>query len=214
MGMFATFMREGGVFMYLILVVSMMGTAIAVERIICLFFKYSADADMLWKKISKAIADNNIESAKSFCRGGAAPIARVFDKALQNCGKSERELQTAVDEVSLEVIPDIDKRVSYLAMLANIATLLGLLGTIQGLIQAFQAVGSADPTQKASILAGGISIALYTTAFGLVVAIPILIAYSILQSKAHRLVDDIDEFSIKIINLLSKSIGDRRGNVS
>ena len=112
------------------------------------------------------------------------------------------------------MIPDIDKRVSYLAMLANIATLLGLLGTIQGLIQAFQAVGSADPTQKASILAGGISIALYTTAFGLVVAIPILIAYSILQSKAHRLVDDIDEFSVKIINLLSKSFGDRRGNVS
>lgn len=214
MEMLATFMREGGVFMYLILVVSMIGTAIAVERIICLFFKYSADADSLWGKISKAVADNNIESAKSFCRGHAAPIARVFDKALQNHGKSERDLQTAVDEVSLEVIPDIDKRVSYLAMLANIATLLGLLGTIQGLIQAFQAVGSADPTQKASILAGGISIALYTTAFGLIVAIPILIAYSILQSKAHRLVDDIDEFSIKIINLLSKSVDDRRGNVS
>jgi len=214
MEMLATFMREGGVFMYLILVVSMMGAAIAVERIICLFFKYSVDADSLWKKISKAIADNNIESAKSFCRGHDAPIARVFDKALQNCGKGERELQTAVDEVSLEVIPDIDKRVSYLAMLANIATLLGLLGTIQGLIQAFQAVGSADPTQKASILAGGISIALYTTAFGLVVAIPILIAYSVLQSKAHRLVDDIDEFSVKIINLLSKGFGNRRDNAS
>src|SRR3990172_1375224 len=105
MEMLATFMREGGVFMYLILAVSMIGVAIAVERAICLFFKYSADADTLWRKISKAIADNNIEGARSFCRGHAAPIARVFDKALQSCGKDEREIQTAVDEVSLEVIP-------------------------------------------------------------------------------------------------------------
>lgn len=213
MEMLATFMREGGVFMYLILAVSMIGAAIAIERVICLFFKYSVDADALWKKVGKAIADNNIEGARNFCRGHDAPMARVFDKALQSGGKDERELQSAVDEVSLEVIPDIDKRVSHLAMLANISTLLGLLGTIQGLIQAFQAVGSADPTQKASILAGGISIALYTTAFGLVVAIPMLIAYSILQSKAHRLVDDIDEFSVKIINLLAKGMGDRRRDV-
>ncbi|MFZ3072078.1 MAG: hypothetical protein WA162_02400, partial [Thermodesulfobacteriota bacterium] len=84
MEMLATFMREGGVFMYLILAVSMIGAAITVERAICLFFKYSVDADVLWKKISKAIADNNIESARSFCRNHEAPMARVFDKALQH----------------------------------------------------------------------------------------------------------------------------------
>jgi len=101
-------------------------------------------------------------------------------------------------------VPAIDKRVSYLSTLANIATLLGLLGTIQGLIQAFAAVGVADPSQKAFLLANGISVALYTTAFGLIVAIPMLAGYTVLQAKAHRLIDEIDEFSVKLINLLNR----------
>ncbi|MEK7680340.1 MAG: MotA/TolQ/ExbB proton channel family protein, partial [Deltaproteobacteria bacterium] len=102
-----------------------------------------------------------------------------------------------------EVMPTIDKRITYLATLANIATLLGLLGTIQGLIQAFAAVSSADPSEKAGILSRGIAIALYTTAFGLIVAVPLLAMYTVLQSKAHTIIDEIDEYSVKLVNLIS-----------
>lgn len=208
----ASFFRDGGIFMYLILAVSMIGMAIIADRIIHLVLKYNVDARTLWKKVSACIHEGNIEKARSFCRNSDAPLARVFDTGLSHYGGSERNLQNAIDEISLEVIPAIDKRISHLAMTANIATLLGLLGTIQGLTQAFSAVGSADPSQKAALLASGISIALYTTAFGLVVAIPMLVMYSILQARAHRIVDEIDEFSVKLINLMVSNKQDRRGD--
>ena len=210
MELLAAFLRDGGFFVYLILAVSIIGLAIIVERSILLLHKYSINARVLWLRVSKSVRDGNIRQARSFCAGSEAPVARIFDKGLEAHGKSERELQNAIDEVSLEVIPAIDKRVPYLAMAANVSTLLGLLGTIHGLIQAFSAVGNADPSQKATLLASGISIALYTTAFGLVVAIPLLISYSLLQSRAHRIIDEVDEFSVKLINLLVHSSTDRR----
>ncbi|MCK5237348.1 MAG: MotA/TolQ/ExbB proton channel family protein, partial [Deltaproteobacteria bacterium] len=180
MELLAAFLRDGGMFVYLILVVSIIGLAIVVERVAILVFSYSIDSRKLWTQVSKSVRDGDAKTALSFCTGVKAPLAKVFTKALGQFGRSERELQNAVDEISLEVIPAIDKRVPHLAMAANIATLLGLLGTIHGLIQAFSAVGNADPSQKATLLASGISIALYTTAFGLVVAIPLLISYSLL----------------------------------
>lgn len=208
----ATFFRDGGIFMYLILAASMVGAAIIGDRVIHLMFKYNVDARELWKKVSACVQEGNIEKARSFCRNLNSPLARVLDKGLSHHGGSERNLQNAIDEVSLEVIPSIDKRIPHLAMTANIATLLGLLGTIQGLTQAFSAVGSADPSQKAALLASGISIALYTTAFGLIVAIPMLAMYSLLQARAHKIVDEIDEFSVKLMNLLVSHKQDRRGD--
>jgi biopolymer transport protein ExbB/TolQ len=123
---------------------------------------------------------------------------------LEASNGSALDIQNAIDEAALEVIPSVDKRVPYLSTLANVATLLGLLGTIQGLIQAFSAIAVADPSQKAALLAKGISIALYSTASGLVVAIPMLIMFTILQSKSQKIVDEIDEFSVKLVNLLSR----------
>ena len=209
MDMLAIFLKEGGVFIYLILGVSAIGMAVIADRVIALVFKYSVNTSLLWMKIKKALEEGDPKKAGSFVAGASAPVARMFEAAIAKYGKSEREIQNSVDEISLEIIPVIEKRVPFLAMMANIATLLGLLGTIHGLIQAFQAVGNADPSQKAALLASGISIALYTTAFGLVVAIPLLITYSLLQSRAHRLIDEVDAFSVKIMNLLIHS-GDRR----
>ena len=192
----------------------MIGTAIAVERIICLFFKYSVDADSLWGKISKAIAINNIESAKSFCRGHAAPIAGLRQGPSKPRQKRKGPANSRGRGVARGDTGHRQKGFHTSRCSPISRRFSDFLGTIQGLIQAFQAVGSADPTQKASILAGGIiSIALYTTAFqDSWWRYRYSRLYSILQSKAHRLVDDIDEFSIKIINLLSKSIGDRRAH--
>jgi biopolymer transport protein ExbB/TolQ len=210
MELLATFFRDGGVFIYLILAVSIIGLAIVADRCFYLLFKYSINSGVLWLRVSKSVRDGNPQKARSYCTGSEAPVARLFDKGLTAYGKSEREVQNALDEVSLEVIPAIDKRVPYLAVAANVSTLLGLLGTIHGLIMAFSAVGNADPSQKATLLASGISIALYTTAFGLVVAIPLLIAYSLLQSRAHRIIDEVDEFSVKLINLLVHTNAERR----
>ncbi|MCK4738818.1 MAG: MotA/TolQ/ExbB proton channel family protein [Deltaproteobacteria bacterium] len=202
MELLAGFFRDGGMFIYLILGVSIIGMAIVVERVMHLVFRYSIDTKGLWEKVSKCIRERDFQKAHSFCVGSKAPVPRVFEAALSSYKEGERGVQHAVDEVSMEIMPEIEKRVPYLSLAANIATLLGLLGTIHGLIQAFSAVGNADPSQKAALLASGISIALYTTAFGLFVAIPLLVSYTILLSKAHRLIDEIDEYSVKLMNLL------------
>lgn len=200
----AAFFRDGGIFMYFILGTAVVGIAIMIERGIVLLLRYNIDARALWNRVSKFIEDGNVEKAKLLCNDSRAPLLKILYTGISLSHGTEKEIQNAIDETALEIVPGIDKRVSYLSTLANIATLLGLLGTIQGLIQAFAAVGAADPSQKAALLANGISVALYTTAFGLIVAIPMLAGYTVLQSKAHRLIDEIDEFSVKLINLLNR----------
>lgn len=201
---FAAFMRDGGIFMYFILIVSIIGTAIMIERVYVLLFKFNVDGRALWERINISIQEGDMEKARGLCKGSDAPLARILNAGLSASRGSEKDIQNAIDEVALEIMPSIDKRLIYLGTLANISTLLGLLGTIQGLIQAFFAVGLADPSQKSALLASGIAIALYTTFFGLIVAIPILSVNSILQSKAHKIIDEIDEFSVKLMNMLKK----------
>lgn len=200
----ATFFRNGGTFMYIILGTFVVGAAIVVERVFILVFRYNLDAKALWNKVSKFILDGNMEKAKAVCNGSHVPLLRILDKGISVAHDSEKAIQNAIDEIVLEIIPSIDKRIPYLATLANIATLLGLLGTIHGLIQSFSAVGSADPSQKASLLAGGIALALNTTSFGLIVAIPLLLMYAVLQAKANKIIDEIDEFSLKFINIIHR----------
>lgn len=201
---FAAFMRDGGMFMYLILIVSVIGMAIILERGFVLLFKFNVDGRALWEKVSKYIREGHTDKALALCKDSNVPLLRVLNAGISASRGSERDIQNAIDEVAVEIIPAIDKRIHYLATLANIATLMGLLGTIQGLIQAFSAVGVADPSQKATLLASGISIALYTTFAGLVVAIPMLSMYTIFQARAMRAIDEIDEFSVKLMNLLNR----------
>ncbi len=104
----------------------------------------------------------------------------------------------------MEVVPRLEKRTHYLATFANIATLLGLLGTIIGLIKAFTAVSHADPAEKADLLSASISVAMNTTAFGLMVAIPLLLVYTVLQSKTTTLVDSLEMASVKFLNILTE----------
>jgi len=209
----AGFFRDGGMFMYFILAVFVTGMAMVVERAYILIHKYNINARALWEKISKLIMAGELDRVQKLCGGSDAPLLKILNAGVSAADATDREIQNAIDEVSLEVIPLITKRIAYLSTLANVATLLGLLGTIQGLVQAFSAVGSAEPSQKAALLAGGQvsgtpAGSLFTPAtFGLIVAIPILVMYTILQVKAHKITDEIDEFSVKLINLL-----DRRRN--
>ena len=117
--------------------------------------------------------------------------------------ESREELENHLEEAMLEVMPELERRTHYLPTLANVSTLLGLLGTIIGLIQSFQSLAVADPSQKAFLLAQGVSVAMNTTAFGLIVAIPIMLCYSYIQSRTIKIVDTLDAYSIKLVNLLT-----------
>ncbi|MEK7772919.1 MAG: MotA/TolQ/ExbB proton channel family protein [Deltaproteobacteria bacterium] len=200
----AGFFRDGGIFMYFILAVGVVGVAIIADRVLSLIIRNKVDSHALWKKVSKHIADGDFDKARTACKGDA-PLLRTMEAAVSAAGRGEKETQNAVDEASLELIPTIDKRIHYLLTLANISTLFGLLGTIHGLILAFSAVASAEASQKSALLATGISIALYNTAFGIGVAIVFLLMYSVLMSRANRLIDELDAYSLKIVNMIGRS---------
>lgn len=203
MGSVIEWFVKGGSVMYLILFFSFLGLAIILERGFFILFRYSINAPVFMEQIFKLISSNNIEKAIKLCEAFPyASLAIVTKAALLNYGKSEKEIQNAVDETVLKVLPIIQKRTGYLSMVANVATLLGLLGTIFGLQYAFDAVANAPASQKQFLLANGIAIALNTTAFGLIVAIPCIICYTYLQNRVTKLVDEIDEYSVKLINWL------------
>jgi biopolymer transport protein ExbB/TolQ len=204
----AAIFRDGGLFMYFILAAAIIGIAIIIERAMLLTFKCNVDGKALWAKISKLIQDGEIEKARSLCKGSESPLLKVMEAGVTAASRGhKKDIQNIMDEAATEVLPTIDKRIPYLLTLANVATLFGLLGTIHGLIQAFTAVATADPSQKSTLLAGGISIALYNTAFGIGVAVTLLIMYAILQAKANKVIDEIDAVSIKFINLVNRGKG-------
>jgi biopolymer transport protein ExbB/TolQ len=201
----AEFFRKGGPAMWVILVILAAGMAIFVERFIFLFFVANIKPEEFMARISELIRKGSIEGAIAEASERDAPLARIIEAALRNYRGTERDIQNAVDEMALAELPRLNARTSYLAMFANISTMVGLLGTIFGLIQAFAAVAAADPETKSTLLANGISQAMNTTAFGLIGAIPQLIAHSFLTAKTDRLVDDIDRYSVMVINMLGQA---------
>lgn len=198
-----TIFEEGGLFMYPIAVVSIFGIAIVLERFVFLFFRYNINANQFMAQIQKLVMANNIDRAIKLCNAApAAALPKVIKAGLTRANKGEIEISNAIEEATLEVIPNITKRTPALQSVANIATLLGLLGTIIGLISAFEVVAKAPPDQKTELLTGSISIAMNTTAFGLIVAIPTLACYVFLNNVTKKIIDEIDQYSVKLQNLL------------
>jgi biopolymer transport protein ExbB len=198
------FFRSGGPFMYLILVISVIAMATVFERGYMILVKFNINGAAFMAQIQKLVMANNIDRAIKLCNAESdAALTKVLKAGLTRANRSALEIQNSVDEATLEAIPQLQKRTPYLGMWANVATLTGLLGTIQGLVQAFAAVANADPSQKQEMLANGISIAMYTTAFGLVVAIPTMVAHSVISNRTVKLIDEIDQYSVKLINLLA-----------
>lgn len=203
MGAIAEAFRDGGMWMYIILAVSIFAIGIVIERFIFLFFKYSINAEAFMAQVQKLVIANNIDRAIKLCNAApSAALPRVIKAGLTRANKGEVEIQNAIEEATLEVVPKVQKRTASLAALANIATLLGLLGTIIGLIEAFEALEKATPENRQRLLAKGIALAMNTTAFGLVVAIPTLIAHLILSGTTKKILDEIDMYSVKLENLL------------
>lgn len=201
-----SFFQDGGVFMYIILTVFVIGVAIAIERFI--FLNYMKVRNRLaWKQLLPILNQGNFRQALQTASNSHSAIGRILAYGLARVGKRRRhdDLEMAMEEGLMEVLPRLEKRTPYLATLANIATLLGLLGTIMGLIDAFTSVANADPAEKANMLSAAISIAMNTTAFGLMAAIPLLLSFTFLQTKTTEIVDSIEMASVKFVNLIKDS---------
>ena len=189
--------------MYLILVVSIFAIGIIIERFIFLFFKYNINANAFMAQIQKLVMAGNVDRAIKLCNAApAAALPKVVKAGLTRANKGEVQIQNAIEEATLEVVPMVTRRTPALLALANIATLLGLLGTIVGLIEAFAALEDAAPEDRQRLLAGGIALAMNTTAFGLIVAIPTMLAHLFLSGISKRIVEEIDQHSVKLENLL------------
>ena len=207
---FIRFIVEGGFFMYVILAVWAFATAVAFERFKKLSYTYDVDGPSFMNELQRYILSNDIQGAIRVCSGSNAALPKVLKSGLKRANQSPEQVQNAIDATALEVIPKIEMRLGYLALAGNLSTLFGLLGTIQGLIMSFAAVAAADPTQKSEVLARGIAVAMNTTALGLGAAITIMMIHAFLQAKSEKIISEIDEFSVKLQDLLGtkKAIDD------
>jgi biopolymer transport protein ExbB/TolQ len=195
--------ESGGGWMYVIAFTSVVGLGIIVERFIFLFFKYNINANAFMGQVQKLVMANQIDRAIKLCNAApTAALPKVIKAGLTRANKGELEIANAIEEATLEIVPIVQKRTPTLGGVANVATLLGLLGTIVGLIQAFAALESAAPDQRAAALAKGISVAMNTTAFGLIVAIPCMTAQMFLATVTTKILNEIDQYSVKLENLL------------
>ena len=197
------FFQEGGTFMYPIMVVLAIGLAITIERYVYLTASKRSNSKLL-NQLLPLLQNGDFKQAYNLASKSSNAVSRMLSQGLSrfNSANNRDDIETAMEESMLEAIPRLERRTHYLAMLANIATLLGLLGTIIGLIKAFTAVAAVDPSLKAEILSTSISVAMNTTAFGLMVAIPLLLFFTVLQTKTTQVVDSLEMATVKFTNLM------------
>ena len=198
-------MRLGGVWMYPILTMSVVALGVAIERIYFLYIRYNINGATFMDQITKLVMAGNIDRAIKLCN--AAPtqaLPRIVKAGLTRANKGEAAVGQAIEEATLEMTPLISKRTNSLLAIANVATLLGLLGTIVGLIESFASLENASPADKQRLLASGISVAMYTTAFGLIVAIPTMLVHLFLSGVTKKIMDEIDQYSVRLENLLGQ----------
>lgn len=199
------FFQDGGLFMYPIMIVLGLGMAIAIERWLYLTATSTRNR-MIWKKLAPMLKRGGFKDAAEIVRSSKSAIATILSYGFARIDTARRrdDVERAMEESLMEVMPRLEKRTHYLATFANIATLLGLLGTIIGLIKAFTAVAAANPAEKADLLSASISVAMNTTAFGLMAAIPLLLLHSLLQTKTTELVDSLEMVSVKFLNSVTE----------
>jgi len=198
------FFQKGGLFMYPILFVFVAGMAIAIER----WFQLSRTRNTnlkMWKVLHPMLNKGEFDKARTVIGKDKSAISQMLGMGLARLGAVRRreDIEIAMEESMMEIIPQLEKRTPYVALLSNIATLLGLLGTIMGLIEAFTAVANANPAEKADLLSASISVAMNTTAFGLMSAIPLLLFHAKLTSTTGQIVDSLEMASVKALNSIS-----------
>jgi len=203
--MIVRFFQGGGAMMYPIAMVLVIGAAIAIERYIVLT-QTSVRNRGLWNEIAPLLAQGNFKGAVQVTSKSNAVIGQILSYGLARISSSSRrdDVEKAMEESLMDVVPRLEKRTHYLATFANLATLLGLLGTVVGLINAFAAVATVNPADKANLLSASISVAMNCTAFGLMTAVPLLVIHAVLQTKTTELVDSLEMASVKFLNAVTE----------
>jgi biopolymer transport protein ExbB/TolQ len=199
------FFQEGGVFMWPIVIVLALGLGVPIQSWVYLTLT-RANNKHLWSKVTPFLKSGNFTGAMQVTSKSKAAIAQIMTYGLNRVRSARRreDIEQAMEESLMEVLPRLEKRTHYLSTFANLATLLGLLGTIIGLISAFTAVSSANPAEKADLLSASISVAMNTTAFGLIVAIPLLLMHMLLQAKTTEIIDSLEMASVKFLNAITE----------
>jgi biopolymer transport protein ExbB len=199
------FFEAGGIFMFPILMVGAAGTAIAIERYVTLTLTETRNRS-IWNQVQPLLVEGDFEKARELTGKEGSAISRLLNIGLARQGAVRRreDIEIAMDESMVEITPQLEKRTHYLATFANLATLLGLLGTVSGLIHAFGAVSTVNPADKANLLAASISEAMNCTAFGLMVAVPMLLSHAFLQTKTGELVASLEMAFIKFLNVVTE----------
>ena len=199
------FFQDGGFFLYPLALIFVVGVVISIERFIYLTRETSRNRD-LWDEITPVLQAGNFRKAAAMAGESSSHIATMLKYGLSRISstRSRDAIQQAMEESLLEVVPQLEKRTHYLSSLANIGLLIGLLGTVMGLIGAFQAVAQANPAEKASLLAAAISVAMNNTASGLFVAITLLLSHMYLEGKTTALIDSLEIAVVKFLNSISE----------
>jgi biopolymer transport protein ExbB len=199
----AEFIEEGGFFMYLNILTSVVVLATIVERAVFILTKYRVNSREFLAQIRKLVQAGNLDRAIKLCEAAPLPLLQVVKAGLTQANRGEEAVVAAIEEKMLDVAPELNKRIAALWSLANIATLLGLLGTITGLIKAFEAVSFASPEQRSALLSRGISEAMNNTALGLGIAVTCMIAHLLISGAAKRIMADLERTAAKLENLLT-----------
>ena len=196
------FFQDSGVFIYPSILVLAMGLAIAIERFIYLSRSRSTNRKM-WDDLRPLLNSGKFQQALAVAAKSEAAIAKMVSRGIHRLKTAKRreEIDAAMEEGMMEIVPRLEKRTHYLATFANVVTLLGLLGTIIGLIKAFTAVAQVNPSEKAELLSASISIAMNNTAFGLMVAIPFLLIHAFLQARTAEIVDSLEAAKVSFLNM-------------
>lgn len=200
----AEFFKAGGAMMFPILLVGLIGLAIAVERWVTIARAQSHTKSM-WAKVEPSLTEGDFEKARKIVGDDNNPLGRLLGAGLSMQGAVRRrdDVEKAMQEGMMEIVPRLEKRTHYLGTFANLATLVGLLGTVSGLIGAFSAVATANPAEKANMLSASISEAMNCTAFGLGTAVPLLFLHAFLTSRTQHVVESLEMAAIKYLNVLS-----------
>lgn len=199
------FFEAGGVFMFPILIVAAVGAAIAIERYVTLTL-VKARNQSVWNQLQPALVSGDFDKAREMTSKDGSAISQLLSIGLARQGAVRRreDIEIAMDESMIEITPQLEKRTHYLATFANLATLLGLLGTVSGLIHAFGAVATVNPADKANLLSASISEAMNCTAFGLMTAVPIVLAHAFLQTKTSEVIAGLEMAFVKFLNVLTE----------
>lgn len=200
------FISDGGLWMWPIMTAGAVGIAIFIERY-KLLASITRQNKKVWDELHPLLVAGDFEKARQITEGDTSTISKLLSLglALQGAVRRRDDMEVGMEEGMMEIIPQLEKRTHYIALLANIATLLGLLGTVMGLIAAFTAVAHAAPAEKADLLAAAISVGMNCTAFGLLFGIPLMILHSYIISMTAGVISSLEMASVKTLNIITAS---------